>query len=203
MVGIVSALWEWKSVHFPLSSMCNGISVPGEKSKSFFPNHLNIVFQLLSPAWFIVTPWIPAQQAPLSFTVSWSLLKICPLTWWRYLTISCVWDLWNHRKNYSGKESACDAGDPSLIPELGRSPGEGIAYPLQDSWPFLVADSKESSCDAGDQVRSQSWEDPLEKEMANHSSILARRIPWTEEPDGLRPCGHKESETTEKFSLTN
>ena len=33
----------------------------------------------------------------------------------------------------AGKESACNAGDPSLIPELGRSPGEGIGYPLQYS----------------------------------------------------------------------
>ena len=35
------------------------------------------------------------------------------------------------------------------------------------------------------QVRSLGWEDPLEKEMATHSSILAWRIPWIEEPDGL------------------
>ena len=35
------------------------------------------------------------------------------------------------------------------------------------------------------QVRSWVWEDPLEKEMANHSSILAWRIPWTEEAGGL------------------
>ena len=34
-------------------------------------------------------------------------------------------------------------------------------------------------------VRSLGWEDPLEKEMATHSSILAWRIPWTEEPGGL------------------
>ena len=34
-------------------------------------------------------------------------------------------------------------------------------------------------------VRSLGWEDPLEKGMATHSSILAWRIPWTEEPDGL------------------
>ena len=34
-------------------------------------------------------------------------------------------------------------------------------------------------------VRSLAWEDPLEKEMATHSSILAWRIPWTEEPDRL------------------
>ena len=35
-------------------------------------------------------------------------------------------------------------------------------------------------------VRSLGWEDPLEKEMAAHSSILAWRIPWTEEPGGLQ-----------------
>ena len=35
------------------------------------------------------------------------------------------------------------------------------------------------------QVQALGWEDPLEKGMATHSSILAWRIPWTEEPDGL------------------
>ena len=39
----------------------------------------------------------------------------------------------------AGKESACNAGDPSLIPESGRSPEEGIGYPLQYSWASLVA----------------------------------------------------------------
>ena len=39
------------------------------------------------------------------------------------------------------------------------------------------------------QVRSLGWEDPLEKEMTTHSSILAWRIPWTEEPGGLRSMG--------------
>ena len=38
-----------------------------------------------------------------------------------------------------GKESACNAGDPGLIPRLGRSPGEGIDYSLQYSWASLVA----------------------------------------------------------------
>ena len=38
-------------------------------------------------------------------------------------------------------------------------------------------------------VRSQGWEDPLEKRMAAHSSILARRIPWTEEPGRLQSMG--------------
>ena len=36
------------------------------------------------------------------------------------------------------------------------------------------------------QVRSLGWEDPLEKEMATHSSILACKIPWAEEPDRLQ-----------------
>ena len=49
-----------------------------------------------------------------------------------------------------GKESACNAGDPGSIPGLGRSPGEGIGYPLQYSWASLVAHSKESACNVGD-----------------------------------------------------
>ena len=39
------------------------------------------------------------------------------------------------------------------------------------------------------QVPSLSWEDPLEKEMTTHSSILAQEIPWTEEPGGLQCMG--------------
>ena len=48
-------------------------------------------------------------------------------------------------------------------------------------------------------VRSLGREDPLEKEMATHSSILAWRIPWTEELGGLQSMGHKESDTTERL----
>ena len=46
-------------------------------------------------------------------------------------------------------------------------------------------------------VQSLDWEDPLEEGMATHSSILAWRIPWTEEPGRLCLCGHKESDVTE------
>ena len=46
-------------------------------------------------------------------------------------------------------------------------------------------------------VQSLGQEDPLEEEMTTHSSILAWRIPWTEEPGGYSPQGHKESDTTE------
>ena len=48
-------------------------------------------------------------------------------------------------------------------------------------------------------VQSLGQEDPLEKEMATHSSILAWRIPWTEELVGLQSMGHKESDTTEQL----
>ena len=47
-------------------------------------------------------------------------------------------------------------------------------------------------------VRYPDWKDPLEEEMATHSRILARKISWTEEPGGLSPWGHKESDTTEE-----
>ena len=49
------------------------------------------------------------------------------------------------------------------------------------------------------QVQSLGQEDPLEKGMATHSSILARRIPWTEEPGGLWSMGLKELDTTERI----
>ena len=46
-------------------------------------------------------------------------------------------------------------------------------------------------------LRSLGQEDPLEEEMATHSSIFAWRIPWTEEPGGLPSMGSTESDTTE------
>ena len=44
------------------------------------------------------------------------------------------------------------------------------------------------------QVLSLGWEDPLEKETATHSSILAWETPWTEEPGGLQSMGSQESQ---------
>ena len=56
------------------------------------------------------------------------------------------------------------------------------------------------------QVQSLGWEDPLEKEMAAHSSTLAWKIPWVEEPGRLQSMGSLESDTTEQlhfhFSLS-
>ena len=53
----------------------------------------------------------------------------------------------------------------------------------------LVAQMVESAYNAGDPVRSLGQEDPLEKEIATHSSTLAWRIPWMEEPGGLQSTG--------------
>ena len=49
-------------------------------------------------------------------------------------------------------------------------------------------------------IRSLGQEDPLEKGMATHSSILDWEVPWTEEPGGLQSWGCKESDTTERIS---
>ena len=46
-----------------------------------------ILGQLLSCVWLLATPWTAARQAPLSSTISWSLLKFCPLSWWCCLII--------------------------------------------------------------------------------------------------------------------
>ena len=54
--------------------------------------------------------------------------------------------------------------------------------------------------EAGD--RSLGWEDPLEEEMANHSSILAWRIPWTEEPGGLQSSRVEHDLTTQQQMLS-
>ena len=89
-----------------------------------------------------------------------------------------------------GKESACNAGDPGLIPGSGRSFGEKIGYPLHFSWVSLVAQMvKNPTAMRKTWVQSLGWEDPLEQNMATHSSILAWRIPWTEALGGLGSMG--------------
>ena len=73
-----------------------------------------------------------------------------------------------------GKESASNVGDPGLIPGPGRSPGEGISYPLQCSWASLVAQLVKNLPSMWEtSVWSLGSEDPLEKGKATHSTILA------------------------------
>ena len=94
----------------------------------------------------------------------------------------------------TGKESTCNAGDPSSIPGSGRSPGEETGYPLQYSWASPVAQlvRNPSAMRESPGIRSLHWEDSLEKGTATHSSIPAWKIPW----------GRKELDTTEWLSLS-
>ena len=81
-----------------------------------------------------------------------------------------------------------------MIPESGRSTGEWIGYPLQYSWASLVAQMIKNMLAMWETpVRSLGLEDPLEKGMATHSSILAWRTLWTEDPGRLQFMGSKES----------
>ena len=91
-----------------------------------------------------------------------------------------------------------------MIPWLGRSPGEGIGYPLQHSWLSLVTQAVKNLPAVWETwVQSLGWEDPLEEDMATHSSILffphSSILAWTIPMDrgvgglesmGLQIVGH-------------
>ena len=95
----------------------------------------------------------------------------------------------------AGKESTCNAGDPGLIPGLGKSPGEGMGSPFQYSWASLMAQIvKNPPAMLETWVQSLGWEDPWEEGMVTHSSILAWRILWTKEPGGLQTMGSQRVE---------
>ena len=113
----------------------------------------------------------------------------------------------------AGKEAACIVWDLGLIPGLGRSPGEGKGSPLQcsgleNSMNCIVCGvtksrtrlSKIGASLVAQRVKClpvmwETWvqslgqEDPLEKEMATHSSTLAWKIPRSEEPGRLQSIG--------------
>ena len=96
-----------------------------------------------------------------------------------------------------GKESTCNAGDSGSISGSGRSPGEGIGYPLQYSWASLVAQLvKNPPVMRETWVRSLGWEDSLEE------GRLPTPAFWTGEFHGqYSPWCRKESDTTEQLSL--
>ena len=76
------------------------------------------------------------------------------------------------------KNPAAMQETPHSIPGLGRSPGEGIGYPLQYSWASLMAQMVKNLPAMWETwVRSLSWEDCPEEDTATYSSILAWRIP--------------------------
>ena len=97
-----------------------------------------------------------------------------------------------------GKESACNAGDPGLTLELGRSPegrnGNLLQYSCLENamdrgaWKAAVPGVAKSRIRPSDFPFNFHFH-ALEKEMATHSSVLAWKIPWTEEPGGLWSMG--------------
>ena len=138
-----------------------------------------------------MTPWTVAYQVPLSMGFSrqeyWVgslsfLQRIFPTQGLNPGLLHCRRILypWGFPDSSVSKESTCNAGDPSSIPGLGRSTGEGIGYSLQYSWACPVAQLVKNPPAMWETwVRFLGWEDPLEKGKATHSSILAWRITWT------------------------
>ena len=98
-----------------------------------------------------------------------------------------------------GKQSACNIGDPGFIPGMERSTEEGIGYPLQYSWTSFVTQQVNNLLAVQETwVWSLSWEDPLDKGKATHSSMLAWGIPWIPKIASLGP---KTLDTTERLWL--
>ena len=96
----------------------------------------------------------------------------------------------------AGEESACNARDPSLIPGSGRSPGEGIGYPLQYFWASMLAQMVKNPPTVREiWVQSLGWEGSLEEDIATHSSILAWRIPMDRGAWQATAHGVKKSQT--------
>ena len=94
-------------------------------------------------------------------------------TWLKQLSSSIVFIF---PDSSVGKESACNAGDPDLIPGWGRSTGEWIGYPVQYSWASLVVQLvKNTPAMQETWVWSLGWEDPLERESL--SSIQFSSVP--------------------------
>ena len=79
-----------------------------------------------------------------------------------------------------------------------------VYFPLREEGTSLAAQTlKRLSTMWETWVKSQGWEDPLEKEMATHSSTLAWKIPWTEKLGRLQSTGSLESDTTERLNFTH
>ena len=168
------------------------------------PLSLASISKILSPSQIELYPIkqlpISSSLQPLATAVllsgSLNLTTVDTSYKWNY-TIICLFttglfcSLMGFPHSSVGEESAYNAGAPSSIPGLGRSPGEGIGYPLQYSWASLVAQLvKNPPAMQEAWVRSLGWEDPLEKGIATDSSILAWKIPGTIQAMGLQRVRH-------------
>ena len=88
------------------------------------------------------------------------------------------------------KESTCNAGDPCLIPGSGRSPGEGIGYPLQYSWGSLVVQMvKNLPAMLGTWVNPWVEKTPWRRAWPPTPVFLPGESPWMEKPSGLKSLG--------------
>ena len=89
-----------------------------------------------------------------------------------------------------GKESACNSGEPGLISASGRSAGEGIGYPLQNSWASLVAQLVKNLPGMRETwVQSLGRENPWRRKWHPIPVLLPGESPWIEEPGGLWSMG--------------
>ena len=95
-----------------------------------------------------------------------------------------------------GKESTCNAEDPGSIPGSGRPAGEGIGYPLQYSWAFLVVQLVNMQC-------GRPGFNPWVGTIPQRRERLPSPVFWPGEFHGLYSSwGDKESDTTERLSLS-
>ena len=95
----------------------------------------------------------------------------------------------------AGKEFTCNAGDPGLIPGLGRPPGRRIDYPFQYCWASLVAQVVKNLPAVWETwVQSLGWEDPVEKCMQPPPVFLPGESHGQKRLAGYSPWGRKESE---------
>ena len=94
-----------------------------------------------------------------------------------------------------GKKSACNAGDPSLIPESGRSTGKGTGYPLQYSWTSLVAQLVKNP-----PPMQKTWVQSLVGKIPWRRERLPTLVFWPGEFHELySPWGYKESTWLSNF----
>ena len=155
-------------------------------SRKKFPSHPHPILlsvqlssvQSVSLVWLFVTLWNAACQASLSITNSWSLLKLMSIV----LVMPSNHLILCHPLLLL----------PSMFPSIRVFSCESA---LRMPW-WLRQQSVCLQC-----VQSLDWEDLLEKEMATHSSILAWKIPWTEEPGSYSLWGRKSRTRLSDFSF--
>ena len=169
-------------------------------SKVDFPEffYMRTIWQQLRCPWLL-----------LNVSLHWNLLlRICATQNFSKLSFrflpeityssSLFWHIVGFSDSSVGKQSACNAGNTSSIPESRRSTGEGICYPLQYSWASPVAQLVKNLPAMWETwIRSLGWENPLEKGKATHSSF------WPGEFQGLYSLrGHRVEHDWKTFTST-